>query len=120
MVRSTLAPGGTDDTHPSEDQLNNDTMLEQGYQETAGATHGRIALAKFFSFLVVVLAGLFFGVFCFAPERMATATSFGVPFSIVSVPALILVAIGISGAFVVCARANDRACGRAVRTGAEA
>lgn len=110
----------TGDTHSSEDQVNNDTVLDQGYDETEGATHGRIALAKAFSVLVLLLAGMFFGVFCFASEQMSVATPFGVPLSIVSVPGLILAAIAISGAFVYFARANDRACERNGRTGARA
>ncbi|PXW24047.1 hypothetical protein [Paraburkholderia caballeronis] len=100
--------------------MNNDTVLDQGYDETDSAAHGRVALAKAFSVLVLLPASLFFGVFCFAPEQMSAATPFGVPVSIVSIPGLILVAIAISGAFVRFARANDRACERAARTGAQA
>lgn len=104
--------------------MNNETVLDEAYTETASATHNRIALAKGFSVLVLVLAALFFGVFCFAPERMGAATPFGVPLSILCVPGLILSAIAISGAFVWFARSNDRAIDREfdrdVRAGAQA
>jgi hypothetical protein len=97
--------------------MNNDTVFDQEYAETASATRSRIALAKFFSFLVLVFASLFFGVFCFAPECMYVPTPLGVPLSIVSVPGLILLSIAVSGMFVCFARSNDRALGLVAKTG---
>lgn len=90
----------------------NETALEGDF-EALGQTKGKIALAKSFSTIIVMLVTAYFGLFCFTPEIMAVPTHLNLSVGLLLFPALILSCVVISVLFVFCAEKHDRLVSKA-------